>query len=337
MDTSNIKNVLAKLSFIREYSSLVVPVAIVLVAVIIFVPAELMGKKFRQHVTAESVSKRGDKIDSLKRTVVSKQQWRQEQKYQDAYKADAEKILQLAVQTSQRELISYDVFPKPKEQSSRLFEKFGQNYRKGLDGMLERVNARDCPSEIELEDALLRSSDKRSLKRNRRGGNYVADAITDELCKEKALSASVYAVAEKLGEYELWDSYQFTDFEKAIKDCWYSQLGYWIIEDVFKTILSATIHGEEFKAFDISPYLGSQSAELLKEGLACGNSDMRAWCVWQLRKIGYRFQPEELNRLLNDESWKVRANAIFAGGEDNAQIAEKDKNAFVRLVATLVE
>jgi hypothetical protein len=71
--------------------------------------------------------------------------------------------------------------------------------------------------------------------------------------------------------------------------------------------------------------------------LSSEDEDMRAWCVWQLRKIGYRFQPEELNRLLNDESWKVRANALFAGGKDAARIAEKNENAFVRLVATLVE
>jgi len=110
-----------------------------------------------------------------------------------------------------------------------------------------------------------------------------------------------------------------------------------IAEDVFKAMLSAVVQGEDFEAFDISPYFGPQSAELLKEGLVASNADMRAWCVWQLRKIGYQFKPEELSRLLNDESWKVRANAAFAGGKDAVPIAEKDRNAFVRLVATLTD
>ncbi|MFC1677937.1 hypothetical protein ACFL3G_12865 [Planctomycetota bacterium] len=237
MGTSNIKNVLGKLSFIREYSSLVVPVVIALVAVLVFVPAQLMGNKFKGYVTAESISKRGNRIDSLKRNAVSRQQWREERKYQDAYKADAEKISQLATQSSERELLSYSVFPKPKEKSRFLFELFGKKYRDGVDGMLEVANACECPTETELEDALLRSPQASRRSRSYKDGlNYVTDAIVDELCKEKAQSASVYAAAEELGEYESWDSYQFTSFEKAINDCWYSQLGYWIVEDVITTI-----------------------------------------------------------------------------------------------------
>ena len=110
-----------------------------------------------------------------------------------------------------------------------------------------------------------------------------------------------------------------------------------IAEGIFKSMLSGVAEGEEFRSFDTSPYLGPQSAELLKEGLAAGNADMRAWCVWQLRKVGYQFKPEELSSLLKDKSWKVRANAAFVGGKDAAPIAEKDRNAFVRLVGTLAD
>jgi hypothetical protein len=76
-----------------------------------------------------------------------------------------------------------------------------------------------------------------------------------------------------------------------------------------------------------------QSADLLRQGLVSKNEQLRAWCVWQLRKVGYKFSEEEETRLLADESWKVRANAVIAGGSKAAERAAKDPNPFVRWVA----
>jgi hypothetical protein len=78
-----------------------------------------------------------------------------------------------------------------------------------------------------------------------------------------------------------------------------------------------------------------QSADLLRQGLASKNEQLRAWCVWQLRKVGYQFSEEEMSRLLADESWKVRANAVVAGGRKTSGQAAKDPNPFVRWVASL--
>jgi hypothetical protein len=82
------------------------------------------------------------------------------------------------------------------------------------------------------------------------------------------------------------------------------------------------------QAFDI------QSADLLRQGLGSKNEPLRAWCVWQLRKVGYTFSEEEISRLLTDESWKVRANAVMAAGPKAGGLAAKDPNPFVRLVAS---
>ena len=108
-----------------------------------------------------------------------------------------------------------------------------------------------------------------------------------------------------------------------------------IAQDIFKIMLLAVDTGGHFETYDISPYFTIESAPLLKQGLQSKNGDMRAWCVWQLRKIGYKFDNAELENLMHDESWKVRANAAFAGGEVVAPLAAKDKNAFVRLVGSL--
>lgn len=36
--------------------------------------------------------------------------------------------------------------------------------------------------------------------------------------------------------YEYWKDYGYPGKEEAIKDCWYHQLAYWVIEDLFHTI-----------------------------------------------------------------------------------------------------
>lgn len=107
-----------------------------------------------------------------------------------------------------------------------------------------------------------------------------------------------------------------------------------IAEEFFKIMLATANKGSYFQFFDIPPYFEGQSAELLKEGLVCTNADIRAWCIRQLRNVGYKFSRPELEMLLKDESWKVRANAVLAGGKEFALLAESDKNALVKLIAS---
>jgi len=106
-----------------------------------------------------------------------------------------------------------------------------------------------------------------------------------------------------------------------------------IAEEFFQIMLSAANEDGDFESFDISPYFEDQTAELLKKGLTCSNVDMRAWCIWQLRKIGYKFSKPELKELLKDASWKVRTNVVLAGGKEAGTLAKNDNNTLVRLVA----
>jgi hypothetical protein len=58
----------------------------------------------------------------------------------------------------------------------------------------------------------------------------------DEICLGKAKTGSVYANPADVSGYEFWKEYQHPGREEAVKDSWYWQLGYWIIEDVIDTI-----------------------------------------------------------------------------------------------------
>ena len=63
-----------------------------------------------------------------------------------------------------------------------------------------------------------------------------ASRIVEEICQARAKSASVYANPQSVCGYDFWQAYQYVNMDDSIKDCWYWQLGYWIIEDVFSTV-----------------------------------------------------------------------------------------------------
>jgi len=253
MDISNIKDILKKLSFFRDYSSLVVPVIILLVAVIVIVLTPLLiGSKLEAKLRKESVAV-GKKVLSLSQKPIARNQWEVEKRYQDSYAKDANQISLLALRTTQRELLSYKIFPAPKSTSVFIFNEFGQKLRERLAALISGVNARDCPTPAELQRNLSASSSMAGRLTQRRSSSTQYDiTILEVLCREKAESARFYANPSNFGIYEFWGRqsveadarrlrtqirrYTYTGIEDSVKACWYSQLAYWIIEDIINTI-----------------------------------------------------------------------------------------------------
>ena len=264
MNIPNFKDILQKLSVFRNNLSLLVPVIIVLVSVLLFIPTQLMSSKLKKEVEQESINKGGRRIASLEKSAVSRQQYEMEAERQKAHSADANEISKLAIQSTQRELLSYDIFPAPDVNgfSGLIFQEFGQNYRSGIDKLILSVNGRECPTDAEIERGLENSS-SRSRSRGREasmmssprgsgmslyGGSSmmfgnIQRMILDEMCKDRAKFISVYVNPADISDYEYWADYKYdVKQEDAIEDCWYHQLAYWIIEDIFQTI--ATMNSE---------------------------------------------------------------------------------------------
>jgi hypothetical protein len=244
MDFSQFKDLVQ--SFLKSYSSLLVPAIIGLVGVLLFIPTQLMSNRLRKQMEKESISI-GKRVQSLSRSTVARSQWEVEREYQQAYEQDANQTALLAKQSSRRQLLSYKIFPEPKDTSALIFEEFGREFRDMLEGLIARVNARDCPTDVELTRALQRSGSSRSRRgvgmgrRMVKPGLYrglseVDTTITEVLCREKAESACVYANPSSLSGYEFWKEYEYVGMDEAVEDCWYWQLGYWVIEDVIDTI-----------------------------------------------------------------------------------------------------
>jgi len=242
----------------KDYSSLLVPVTLGLVAVLLFIPVQLMSSKLKNEITDESISKRGKQVQSLSRNATAAEQWKVEKEYQATRGEDANQIALLAKQSTQRQLLSYKIFPKPKDISILIFEEFGEQFCNGVDALIARVNAGGPPTDVELKKSMQSYSSSGSYRGagmfpgmpfmtpSYQGSSGVETAIKDALCRAKAESALVYANPANLSGYEFWgrgetksgksDKFTYTGVDEAVKDCWYYQLAYWIIEDVIDTI-----------------------------------------------------------------------------------------------------
>lgn len=258
----NIKDLLQKLAVFKNNVSLLVAVILAAIGGLLFVPTYLMSRSLEARVQQDSISSGARQIDMLMETVVPEKQFEAAVALQEAHAKDANDVELMARQTTQRELLSYDIFPAPDPNagfSALIFQVFGQRYRKGIDETITRVGARDRPTDEEIKRAL---DDLASSPRARSGyGMYgmmdegyenmampglyqgvmpmggMQRMIVDEMCVDRAKSILVYANPAEIAGYEYWASYTYgVKPEEAVKDCWYHQLGYWVIQDIFETI-----------------------------------------------------------------------------------------------------
>jgi len=224
-------------NIIKPYTSLIFPVILTMVAIFIFILTTMLSNGLKNRIKNESLSL-AHQVESLLATAVPQDQWKVEKAYQDAHAKDAEQIVQLATQTTQRELLSYNIFPRPVDSSTLTFGAFGQKYCTGVENMLNRFKAGNCPSSIEIDRSLreIAGSTRNSRWFHRSNLNAAQEAIVDAICMDKAKSRSVYINPTDISGYEFWEDYEYTGRDKATEDCWYWQLGYWVIEDVLTTI-----------------------------------------------------------------------------------------------------
>jgi hypothetical protein len=253
------KVIIQKLSIFKGNSALLVPIVIGLVSVLLLIPTQLMSSKLKKRIESESVSKIGKNIQSLSKEAVSSEQWKKEQERQQDYASDANEISLLVKRSTQRELLSYKMFPEPQDKSQFTFLEFGKRYCAALEALVAGIGARDCPTDAELDRALEGSASRSISDRDSRyrsadsylltrspgrspgspygGRSDVKDTIVDEVCRQRAESAVVYANPADLCGYEFWREYKYeSGIQEAVEDCWYYQLAYWITEDVINTI-----------------------------------------------------------------------------------------------------
>lgn len=263
-----IKDVFKKLSFFRNNLSLLVPILIAVVALLLFIPTRILGSRLRKTIEQQSVQT-AKTISSLASQLEEAAKARQMEPYITAYARDANQIENLMKQTTERELLSYRLFPDTNERTTLLFEEFGQKYHSGVDAMLQSVKAGVPPTDAEIIAAVQKApqpgmgaygspyggygpgspgrapsptpgSSSSPYARTSILSNFLMSdtqrKILDTLCQEKAQAAGVYASPVDVAGYVYWADWKFENRDAAYKDCWYWQMGYWMVEDVFTTV-----------------------------------------------------------------------------------------------------
>jgi hypothetical protein len=267
----NFKDIIGKLSVFRNNMALLVPVIIVFVAAVLFIPTTLIGMRLNKRVENESITKGAKVINRLQANPISGEQYQIELARQTARANDANEIARLALQQTQRELLSYDIFPEPDPNadfSAVIFQVFGDRFRNGIDGLVRDIRSLDCPTNEEIQRAIENSAVTRSrLGRSpmmdtlgmasRPGmpsgglgglypggggyggmmpGGHVNRLIIDEICEARAKDVLVYVNPSNIAGYDFWADYTYEGKDEAIQDTWYHQLAYWVVEDIFDTM-----------------------------------------------------------------------------------------------------
>lgn len=259
--------------FFRKYSSLILPVGIALAAMALLVPTFVISGSIKQKV--KSSIKTNSRVESLTRSAVSERQWLLEKEYQDLIAADANEIVNLAIQTSMRPLLSYNIFPEPKVASNQIFNIFGDKYVEAIEKLASDVmNSGDAPSQAVLNNLTSRTggSTRGNIGRTTNEQDP-AQRIIDTACLEKARQISVYANPQtSFVGYDFWKDYVFVNKNTAVEDCWYSQLAYWIQEDITQTIAALNDGSSSVLTSKVKRLLGISFSKSVVEAASVDSS-----------------------------------------------------------------
>jgi hypothetical protein len=302
MDLSKVKDILKivkeKLSIFRNNMPLLISVIIAFAAVLLFVPAQLLSSGLKKEIQEKSIAGLANKLNILKNNPVSKTQLEEAQKSLDEITKDTNEIELEALHSTQRELLSPNIFNlDPNDANSTfspsVFYDFGRIYCDKIDEFIAAHNARTCPTQTELDNELQASGVNSLLQPGGIGGfggsNYdtmdmqqkIQGMLVDQVCKKRALESFVYIEPTQISGYDFWAQFKYSSWDEDIINCWFSQLGYWVIQDVFDTIVKLntgheslidapikrlmTISFSDYDTLSVGTGLGGQGAGMVKK------------------------------------------------------------------------
>lgn len=249
-------------NFFKKYTSLLPSIGITVVALLLFLPTMLVGKKVKTEMQG-SIRSAGT-VAGLLNDVPSRSEPQQVKQYMDRLQEEATQIETLAMESSIRDLISYDVFP-PKGTSAQLYIAFGKKYRSGIEALVDSMNALDAPNDAEIRNqtgAGTRQANqfdempRMAVRNTRTAAGTGTDPMIEALCLQRAQEISVYANPSAFPWYAFWESYDFAGQEKALVDCWDSQISYWICQDIAATISTMNAGSDKVSSSPVKRLMG---------------------------------------------------------------------------------
>lgn len=251
-------------AFLKKYSALILPMSLLLAGILLFIPTMLIGRTADEKKRSREVMAR--ELDSLTRDTPSLREAELKKQILQRFKQEVETVQTMALQTTQRDLIKYGLFPNPNDTSSQVYLDFGKRYRAAIEHMItDRLKALDAPSDSEIRAQSGMATNP--LYPGGVGGEMpgmIPTAVTqnqpspivDALCLARAEKITMYANPRIFAWYDFWDSYRFSGSDQAIQDCWFSQTAYWIYEDIVATIETMNAGSERVADSSVKRLLG---------------------------------------------------------------------------------
>lgn len=250
-----LKIVLSKLSIFKNNLSLLIPVIIALVGILFFIPTQLLSRSLKNDIQKNSVET-GNNLNKIK-VVITEDQLNAAKDSLNAALKDVNNIKLLAMQTTQRELLSYDIFNMdPNDANSTfsqsVFYEFQKRYCDGIDSVIKEHNMRLCPTNVEISDELEASNILQSgasaagssQYNSRTSTENIQGIMIDQICQRRAKESFVYVNPAQISGYNFWSQFTYSSLQEDVENCWYSQLGYWVIGDIFDTIVTLNAQHE---------------------------------------------------------------------------------------------
>jgi len=265
---------------IKKNMVIIIPGAIAVVAILLLVPSFMIRGKIKSKL--EEFANVGREVDSTVQNAASAKQPDIARTYQDNHQADANEIDKLAIATTQRELISYKIFPDPNETSAQIFNEFKRSYSGMFENFIKDLKALDAPtdSEIRQQAGSVQISNDNITPGTKSGDEKIIELI----CRNRGQAVPVYANPTVFSGYSFWEKWQFQGMDSAVKDCWYCQMAIWIHQDVVSTINSMNAGSSSVGTSSVKRLLSSRFCD---ENRDLG-SDMP---VYVTDKIGGMCQP----------------------------------------------
>lgn len=227
-------------SFFRKYTSLLPCIAITFVALLLFFPIMMIGGSVKKNMAASLNTAR--QVQAEISNVPTRDKAQQTKEFMDKLEQDASEIEKLALQSCQRDLVTYDhvIFPKPLDSSSQVFYEFGRRYRVSIEELLKTIKAMDAPTDSEIGNRLGASALRGGMPgrgfRGRGGFTDMQDSRLDDFFLSRAKEISVYAHPTAFQWYSFWEKYEFAGENQALQDCWDAQVALWVYQDIIETI-----------------------------------------------------------------------------------------------------
>ncbi len=239
------------MNFIKKRLFLIGCVAAFLAGVGFFVPAMMINTGNLKDFSG--IKAEYDKVsNTMSRNAVHNNVLAKLRENRDRVHEDAQKVILLARQTSNRPLIYQKVFPKPWEASSKIiyYRNFADAYYKLIDRFIgEYLGGGPRPSPAE-EEKIREEYRKTSVDGGRgMGGAFSMGAsrtrvaetpeaiLIDELRRDRAGQINVYVSPDSFCCYDYWKNHDGTgNAEALLMDSWFTQVAAWIEEDVVLSI-----------------------------------------------------------------------------------------------------